>query len=195
MLTKVLHGKKQPSPFFIFLTCYERDVILNFRQKVNFNVTNIAMWLNSETSRPNSLLLPLDPYLGNPGLCTPDIKMLLNESMNALQRFFEVVILLMCNYFPKLKHIFFLFCKYFAAISVASSGPLVHHNPCFNLFMLHNNQESKMKNNISTYCLLWKRSSYYYLPATKKVFVKDSKLKYKKSCLYIYIYAWIYIYI
>ena len=113
MLTKVLHGKNQQPSFFIFLTCCERDVILNLRQKVHFHITNIAMWLNSETSRPNSLPLPLNPYLVNPGLCTPDIKMLLNESMNALQRFFEAVILLMCNYFPKLKHIFLFILQIF----------------------------------------------------------------------------------
>ena len=37
--------------------------------------------------------------------------------------FFKAVIVLMCNHFPRLlrTHFFYLFCKYFAAISVASS--------------------------------------------------------------------------
>ena len=45
----------------------------------------------------------------------------------------------------------------------------MHHNPCFNLFIFHNNafdnQGSKVNKNdifsISTYCLLGKLSSYY----------------------------------
>ena len=37
--------------------------------------------------------------------------------------FFEAIIVLKCNDFPRLlkTHFFYLFCKYFAAISVASS--------------------------------------------------------------------------
>ena len=37
--------------------------------------------------------------------------------------FFEAVAVLMCNHFPRLlkTHFFYLFCKYFAAILVASS--------------------------------------------------------------------------
>ena len=71
----------------------------------------------------------------------------------------------------------------------------MHHNPCFNLFMLHINQGREIKKiffYVSTYCLLRKLSSYYqrkyyYLPTTKKVFVKESKSKPKKNAVYVYI--------
>ena len=60
---------------------------------------------------------------------------------------------------------------------------IVHHNPCFNLFMLHNNQGSIIKSNN---CLLRKLPSYYqkkycYLRTTKKFFLKDNKSKRKKN--------------
>ena len=35
--------------------------------------------------------------------------------------FFEVVIIIMCDYYPKFKKHIFLLCKYFAAILVAST--------------------------------------------------------------------------
>ena len=46
---------------------------------------------------------------------------------------------------------------------------IVHHNPCFNLFILHSNpfdnQRSEINKNdifyVLTYCLLQKLSSYY----------------------------------
>ena len=64
----------------------------------------------------------------------------------------------------------------------------MHHNPCFNLFILHNSQGSEIKKRhiFTLYCLLRKLSSYYqrkyyYIPTTKKVFVKDSKSKRKKN--------------
>ena len=39
-----------------------------------------------------------------------------------IYNFFEAVIIIMHNYFPKIiKNTFFLLCKFFAAISVASS--------------------------------------------------------------------------
>ena len=41
---------------------------------------------------------------------------------------------------------------------------MVHHNPCFNLFILHNNQGSERKKRQTTYFYV------YYLT----VFVKDS---------------------
>ena len=58
---------------------------------------------------------------------------------------------------------------------------IVHHNPCFNLLILHknsfDNQWSEINKNdifyVSTYCLLQKLSSYY---------------------IYIYMYVYIYIY-
>ena len=120
-MTKVLHGENQPPPFFIFLTWYEGDIMLNLRQKVSFHITNIVMWLNSETSWPNCLPSTSRPHLGNPGLCTPGIKVLVNECITEI----------------------FLNRTYIYIYS-----KIVHHNPCFNSFMLHNNQGSEIKNNI-----------------------------------------------
>ena len=84
MLTKVLHGENQPPPFFVFLTWYEGDVILNLWQKVNFHITNIAIWLNCETSCPIYLPPTSRTHLGNPVLCTPDIKVLVNECITEI---------------------------------------------------------------------------------------------------------------
>ena len=71
---------------------------------------------------------------------------------------------------------------------------IVHHNPCFNLFMLHNNQGSEIKNislrfNILSFKKLstYYQRMYYYLPTSKKVFVKDSQPK-RKKILFMYIY-------
>ena len=176
-MTKVLHGENQPPPFFIFLTWYEGDIILNLRQKVSFHITNIVMWLNSETSCPNCLPSTSRPHLGNPGLCTPGIKVLVNGCITEI----------------------FLIRVY---IYIYIFSQKVHHNPCFNLFMLHNIQGSEIKNIFLHFNILpflsfietsYYQRKYYYLPTSKKVFVKDSKLK-RKKMLFMYKYIYIYIY-
>ena len=107
------------------------------------------------------------PHLGNPGLCTPGIKVLVNECITEI----------------------FLIRVYIYIFSQK-----VHHNSCFNLFMLHNNQGSEIKNislrfNILSFKKLstYYQRMYYYLPTSKKVFVKDSKPK-RKKILFMYIY-------
>ena len=102
-------------------------------------------------------------------LCTPGIKVLVNECMAEI----------------------FLIRIY---IYIYIFSQIVHHNPCFNLFMLHNNQGSEIKNislrfNILSFKKLstYYQRMYYYLPTSKKVFVKDSKSK-RKKILFMYIY-------
>ena len=118
---------------------------------------------------------------GNPGLCTPGIKVLVNECIT------EIFLIRIYIYI-------------YIYIYTYIYSQIVLQNPCFSLFMLHNNQGSEIKNYIflhfnilsfmETFSLLLPK--YYYLPTTKKVFVKDSKLKRKKHCLYIKIYIYIY---
>ena len=102
MLKKVLHGENQSPPFFIFLTWYEEDAVLNLQEKLNFHITNIATWLNSETSCPNCLPIYIYIYI----------------------------------YIFIYIYIIYIFSQ------------IVHRNPYFNLFMLHNNQGSEIKNNM-----------------------------------------------
>ena len=57
------------------------------------------------------------------------------------------------------------------------NSQIVHHNPCFNLFILHknlfDNQGSEINENdifyVSTYCLLQKLSSYYQCISKRSV--------------------------
>ena len=74
-------------------------------------------------------------------LCTPGIKVLVNECMAEI----------------------FLIRIY---IYIYIFSQIVHHNPCFNLFMLHNNKGSKIKKHIFTF----QHTVFYgnFLPSTKE---------------------------
>ena len=66
---------KSATSFFHFSYLVWRGCNTQF----NFHITNIAMWLNSGTSCPNCLPSTSRPHLGNAGLCTRGIKVLVNE--------------------------------------------------------------------------------------------------------------------
>ena len=88
-------------------------------------------------------------HLGNPGLRTPGIKVLVNECITE--------IFLIRIYIYIYKHIFIF-------------SQIVHHNPCFSLFMLHNNQESEVKN-----IFTFQHTVLFYIPYKifKKMFEQE----------------------
>ena len=92
-------------------------------------------------------------HLGNPGLRTPGIKVLVNECITEI----FLIRIYIYIYIYIYKHIFIF-------------SQIVHHNPCFSLFMLHNNQESEVKN-----IFTFQHTVLFYIPYKifKKMFEQE----------------------
>ena len=86
-------------------------------------------------------------HLGNPGLRTPGIKVLVNECIT------EIFLI-----------------RIYIYIYIFIFSQIVHHNPCFSLFMLHINQGSEVKN-----IFTFQHTVLFYIPYKifKKMFEQE----------------------